>query len=802
MGDPFSAWTTAARASVAAAVAGTPSPHVPDASPALSTSSAAASLAATAARDAAADALAPAVSAAWAGVVAAVKAGDDADAALAVASALTRLAACTRRASRAVSASLHFTDPPTAAAAAKAVRRDAAAAFAAGGDAGDLEAALTRFYGDALARVSDAAGADAEFEEAGEDGDGADHDHEDYENDGPFDSQNMDVDATPALSTRPPTTPRRLDVPSLLGPAAAATLADVAAASAHLGVAGAADAAVAAAAASAVRARADRAAARGFARRALPSVRRWAAAVPSAVLAASTQGRGRKGAPRAAAAAASRWRALLDACAHEAVGDARAAQLFDIVVDWPDSKPAIDDVAAAVAAAPPSLAVRVGAVFGAATRARLLHAGAATGDVIAQYVATVRALASVDPGGLLLARVGGPVRAHLRARSDTVRCVVGALAGGDEGAAALPGLLDDLEGDAGAASAAAAAAAAAPESDGDDGDDAARVRAALAVAPPPRPRRRRDLANPNAVTTSSATEPSTSSPAAADAVGLLVSIFGGADVLASEYRALLATRLLSTPRGYDADAHVRTLELLRARFGDAGLHGAEVMLKDVADSRRARAAVAALPPGAAPASPPRGGGGGDAPTTTIADGTTLGGAGGVGRLSALITSAVFWPPLPGGGGRGAHTTPSSSSRPPFKLPAPVHAWMESYAARYFVLKAPRRLVWAPAAGVATLTVRVGGKARTFTATPLEASVLCAVAEGGSDRDWSVSDVAAAVESTDNDAARALARWVGAGVLVDRGGGAYGRATVLPARGAGGGVAVPPGGGDEEEGGGG
>ena len=318
----------------------------------------------------------------------------------------------------------------------------------------------------------------------------------------------------------------------------------------------------------------------------------------------------------------------------------------------------------------------------------------------------------------------------------------------------------------------------------------------LRTRPPPRPRRRRDLANSSAVTAAASTDTSSSS-AAADVVGLLVSIFGGADVLASEYRALLAARLLSVPRGFDADAHVRTLELLRARFGDAGLHGAEVMLKDVADSRRAqRAAVAALPPGAAPASPPRGGGK-DA-TITLADGTAVGGAGGVGRLSALITSAVFWPPLLGGGGRGAHTTTTTSSRPPFKLPASVHAWMESYAARYYVLKAPRRLVWAPAAGVATLTVRVGGKARTFTATPLEAAVLCAVAEGGSDRDWSVNDVAAAVESTDADAARALARWVGTGVLIDRGGGAYGRATALPARGAAGGVAVPPGAGDDED----
>jgi hypothetical protein len=128
-------------------------------------------------------------------------------------------------------------------------------------------------------------------------------------------------------------------------------------------------------------------------------------------------------------------------------------------------------------------------------------------------------------------------------------------------------------------------------------------------------------------------------------VALLASIFGGPDVLASEWRTHLAARLLAAPAGFDADAHVRTLELLRARFGDGGLGGAEVMLKDVADSRRLAAAVAALPAAAVHRSPPRRGAGGAGAVSApaLADGTTAGGAGGVGRLSVLVTSATYWP---------------------------------------------------------------------------------------------------------------------------------------------------------------
>lgn len=37
--------------------------------------------------------------------------------------------------------------------------------------------------------------------------------------------------------------------------------------------------------------------------------------------------------------------------------------------------------------------------FGAALQARLLHAGAATADIIHTYVSTIRALHTLDPSG-------------------------------------------------------------------------------------------------------------------------------------------------------------------------------------------------------------------------------------------------------------------------------------------------------------------------------------------------------------------------------------------------------------------
>ncbi len=42
-----------------------------------------------------------------------------------------------------------------------------------------------------------------------------------------------------------------------------------------------------------------------------------------------------------------------------------------------------------------------------------MRAGAATSDIIAQYVATIRALREVDPSGVLLEAVGDPIKARL-----------------------------------------------------------------------------------------------------------------------------------------------------------------------------------------------------------------------------------------------------------------------------------------------------------------------------------------------------------------------------------------------------
>ena len=77
---------------------------------------------------------------------------------------------------------------------------------------------------------------------------------------------------------------------------------------------------------------------------------------------------------------------------------------------------------------------------------------------------------------------------------------------------------------------------------------------------------------------------------ASDIISMLVNIYGSKELFVNEYRTLLADRIL-TQFNYEIEKEIRYLELLKLRFGETQLHYCEVMLKDVADSKRLNARV-------------------------------------------------------------------------------------------------------------------------------------------------------------------------------------------------------------------
>ena len=71
-----------------------------------------------------------------------------------------------------------------------------------------------------------------------------------------------------------------------------------------------------------------------------------------------------------------------------------------------------------------------------------------------------------------------------------------------------------------------------------------------------------------------------------DLMSMLVSIYGHAELFVEEYVHMLADRMLSGQSNkVDIEHETRYVDLLKQRFGDGGLQGCDVMLKDYVDSR-------------------------------------------------------------------------------------------------------------------------------------------------------------------------------------------------------------------------
>jgi len=344
------------------------------------------------------------------------------------------------------------------------------------------------------------------------------------------------------------------------------------------------------------------------------------------------------------------WRRRLGFRVYNSVAELRIGEMFDIVVDYPDSLPALEDLGTCLSnTSNQQLFVRS---FSRAIQARLLHAGAATVDIIQQYVSTIKALRVLDSSGVLLEAVGGIIKEYLKGRQDAIRCVVSMLTGDDSkdgaGGDARETLLEELGRAEGAA-----------ESDGEDGEtDAAALAAASEWEPDP---------------TDADPMQSSRSRRAYDAISTLVGIYGSKELFIGEYQTMLADKLLSKT-DFNTEAEIRTLELLKIRFGEACLHNCEIMLKDLADSKRIGANIKQI-----------------AAEAPLGESSAVEAPADIENFSATIISPLFWPPFRDG---------------ELKLPVEIERKANTFADRYHSLKAPRKLQFGYQLGTANLEITV------------------------------------------------------------------------------------------------
>ena len=135
----------------------------------------------------------------------------------------------------------------------------------------------------------------------------------------------------------------------------------------------------------------------------------------------------------ASAFAERRYDAQLEYSCSEAFIMVRMGELFELVTEWPESLPAVKELSVALDRTGRLWYQSLAKQWRNSLRARLLHPGAETSQIIDVYINIIKVLREMDPSGELLEVVSQPVREYLKGREDTIRCIVTSLTDEENG---------------------------------------------------------------------------------------------------------------------------------------------------------------------------------------------------------------------------------------------------------------------------------------------------------------------------------------------------------------------------------
>ena len=490
-----------------------------------------------------------------------------------------------------------------------------------------------------------------------------------------------------------------------------------------------------------------------------------------------------------------RLAAALRTAAFRCLGRRLLPRTFDAIKGWPECMATLQALRTCVQQVP-SLRKAIAREVEGCFQARLLRLAVPTPTVLDVYSMALKALQHVDPSGIVADTATACIQRHLRGRADTVQCIVTALTA----SSSTPGLDDSaLSAESAPGEAAAelrrALQAAAPKTSGAlpgalTREDAAFTRPGGQAGPLPAPLTRKGpgvlalslpatgwearwlreaLAQAAPALHAGLWQPDSRdhltdgvrASASGDLMATLIALYGSPEVFATEFRSQLRKRVLSA-HGYDVEAEVGTLELLKVRFGGAVMHEAEVMLMDIAESKRSTATVQEAEQALQP-------------SDTLP------------HFGPKLLSEHYWPALRRGptvvdeAGQPVQAPDDDHSVPP---PAPrlhpslaVH--VQAYTKAYERLKAPRHLRWQHHLGRMRLRVTPAGHSEPLTvqASPLEASVL--MFAGEQEQGMEVGAIASSMALQAATVAKLAGVWLRAGVLVLDGAGEGG--TLRPAR---------------------
>ncbi|KIW73547.1 hypothetical protein PV04_01654 [Phialophora macrospora] len=392
------------------------------------------------------------------------------------------------------------------------------------------------------------------------------------------------------------------------------------------------------------------------------------------------------------------------------LGALRVEELFEIIVDWDATAPAIEDLRHFTTN--PATRGYLTHDFANVLQTRLLHPGASTIEILQLYIAIIRSFRVLDPKGVLLDRVARRVRRYLRERDDTVKVIVTGLLADTtpkekEGQPSSdPEILSDL------------ALELHQHNARDDITDDSEF----------------DWNNMDWVPDPVDAAPDyTKSNKNTDVIGSLITLFDTKDVFVKELQSTLAERLLK--KKADFNQEISVLEHLKIRFGDSALQGCEVMLRDVLDSRKVDNAIRRDLEKE-----------GSRERMNKKDGGI--------ELHAKILSRLFWP---------------SMLEQSFNVPLEVLERQKSYEMGFGALKQSRKLTWLNAIGQVEVELELEDRSLREEVLPWQAAVIHAFQDNdpaGANQpvSKSLSQLASELAMSPNLARSACIFWVSKRIL--------------------------------------
>ncbi|EFQ29299.1 Cullin family protein [Colletotrichum graminicola] len=343
----------------------------------------------------------------------------------------------------------------------------------------------------------------------------------------------------------------------------------------------------------------------------------------------------------------------------------RIHELFDIVLQWPESKGALDDLRMAITT--PQRRLQLTDTFSAALQKRLLHPGRSTLDILRVYISMIRTFHALDNSKVLLDRVVHSLQLYLCQRDDAIPIVVTGLLSNP----------DDIRTEAGKTKL---------------------VELAVLLNDPSQQRRpatdeeELDWDDMEWIPDPVDAGVNYKRPKSEDVIGTLVNALGSQDIFIKEFQNIIAERLLSTQVEFTQE--IRVLHLLKKRFGDNALQNCDVMIKDIQDSKRV--------------------------DSIISKTVRAGHIGGPVRKSkelpsyhTKILSRLFWPTM---------------DREHFILPRPVAEVQGYYDGEFERLKSYRKLTWLNNLGNATVNLELEDRTVEKECKTYEAVVIYAFQE--------------------------------------------------------------------------